>query len=80
MTLVALKELKKEVKKYIDDADEKTVKAVLALLESNEEENWWDTISEGEKASIKAGLKDIREGRTLPHEEVMKKYSKWLIK
>jgi len=42
------------------------------------EEDWWETISESERASIDRGLKDIKAGKVLPHSEVRKKYEKWL--
>lgn len=80
MTVVALKELKKEVKKYIDDADEETVKAMHAMFEGEGDDDLWNSLSEGERESINRGVKNIEEGRTFTHEEVMKKYSKWLTK
>ncbi len=72
--------LRKEVKKYIDTADEKTVKMIHAMLEVEQESDWWDELSEEAKASIERGLKDVEAGRVTPHEVVMKKYRKWLSK
>ena len=40
--------------------------------------DWWDEISEAEKASIKRGLKDAEEGRSHAHSKVRKLYEKWL--
>lgn len=40
--------------------------------------DWWDTISEEERKHIEAGLDDMANGRTVPHEEVRKLYEKWL--
>ena len=40
--------------------------------------DWWDEISKAEKASIERGLEDIKNGRITLHEEVRKKYEKWL--
>jgi len=80
MTAVEIRDLKKEVKKYIDHADERMVKAIHAMLEADQEEDWWSEISEGEKESIKIGLRQIKEGKTIPHEEVMKKHAKWLTR
>jgi len=37
------RELKKRVKKYIDEADERTLKIVHAMLESNQDD-WYDSI------------------------------------
>ena len=44
----------------------------------NEASDWWDEISEAERASIDRGLDDIKQGRVTSHEEVRKKYDKWL--
>lgn len=40
----------------------------------NETKDWWETLSESQKASIDRGLKDLSEGKITPHSEVMKKY------
>ncbi len=34
-------------------------------------------MSSDQEASLMRGIKDADEGRTIPHEEVMKKYGKW---
>jgi len=80
MTTVEVKDLKKEVKKYIDLADERMIKAVFAMLEADQHDDWWDKISDGERAAVETGLKQMEEGKTTPHEIVMKKHSKWLTK
>ncbi len=49
----------------------------LMLAENRE---WWDDLSDAQKASIEAGQEDIEAGRVLPHEEVKKVYEKWLTK
>jgi predicted transcriptional regulator len=72
--------LRKEVKKYIDTADEKTLKMIHAMLEVDQESDWWEELSGEAKASIEKGLKDGEAGRVTPHEVVMKKYRKWLPK
>jgi len=70
--------LRKNLKKQLDQADEKSLKLVRAVLEVQEENDWWDDLSEAAKASIEEGLKDAEAGRLTPHKEVMKKYKKWL--
>ncbi|MFT4023666.1 MAG: hypothetical protein QM664_07775 [Flavihumibacter sp.] len=72
--------LRREVKRYIDTADEKVVKMIHAMLEVEQESDWWDELSEEAKASINQGLKEARSGQVTPHEVVMKKYHKWLSK
>ena len=80
MTDVEVKVLKKEVKKYIDNADERMLKAVYAMLEADQQEDLWNNLNENIKAGIDAGLKDIEEGRVTSHKEVWKKYNTWLTK
>lgn len=70
--------MKKQVKKYIDTADEKVVKMVFAMLEVDAQKDWWDDLGKEEKASIQRGLKDAEEGKVVSHKEAMKKYKKWL--
>ena len=50
----------------------------LKLFKENftDKTDWWETLSESEKEGIDQGIKDIEEGRTVPHAEVMKKYGK----
>lgn len=72
--------LRRETKKYIDHADVKTVKMIHAMLEADQENDWWDDLSEGAKASIEKGLKESEEGKVIPHDAVMKKYRKWRLK
>ena len=71
--------LRKETKRYIDKADVKTLKMVHALLEAEQESDWWDELGPEAKTSIEKGLKDAEEGKTISHEVVMKKYRKWRL-
>ncbi len=72
--------LKKQVKKYIDTADEKVVKMVFAMLEVNAENDWWDDLSNDEKKSVTKSLKELDEGKGIPHQEVKKLHPKWFSK
>ena len=53
---------------------------IHAVLEAEQEIDWYNELSKDAKASIERGLKDAAKGRTLPHAEVMKKYQKWRLK
>jgi len=75
-----IKTIRKEVKEYITHADDRMVRAIHAMLEADQSGDWWDEISEAQKASIERGLKDMEAGRTIPHAEMVKFYSKWLTK
>ncbi len=73
--------LKKQIKKYVNTADEKTLSIVHTILEASEDDN--DPLlnmSKEQEESFLCGLADIKAGRVTPHEEVMKKYKKWLTK
>lgn len=43
----------------------------------SEESNWWEQISNEERAEIELGLSQLDKGEYIPHEQVMKKYSRW---
>ena len=84
MTVVETRELRKEVKQYIDQADGRMLKAIRAMLETDTKnaevsDEWLEEISEGEKAAIKKGLKQLDNGEGIPHEEA-KKRLKWFPK
>ena len=72
--------LRKEVKEYINHSDERMVKAIHAMLTADNDGDWWDDTNDLQKASIERGLKDMENGNTVPHEEMVKLYSKWLTK
>lgn len=57
--------MKKQVKKYLDIADENIVKMVYAMLEVDAQKDWWDDVSDDAKASILRGLKDADAGKGL---------------
>lgn len=78
--MMSIASLKKEVKKNIDKADERVLKMVNALLLADQEDDWYEELSDDAKASIERGLEDVKNGRVTSHEVVMKKYKKWLTK
>ena len=45
-----------------------------------EDEDLIENLSAGQEGSLLRGIKDADEGRTTSHEEVIKKFSKWLTK
>lgn len=48
-----------------------TLKEFISLKKSKEVD-WWDEISEEERAAIHEGLAQLDRGEGIPHEEVMK--------
>lgn len=58
--------------------DESIIARIKLLKDHPNETDWWDEISDAEKASIERGLEDIKAGRVVDHSEVKKIYEKWL--
>lgn len=61
-----IKIIRKEVREYISHADDRMIRAVHAMAEEDQSGDWWGEISDGQKASIERGLKDMEEGKTIP--------------
>ena len=55
--------------------DESLLKRIESIR--SEENNWWEQISTEERAEIELGLSQLDKGEYIPHEQVMKKYSRW---
>jgi uncharacterized protein HemY len=75
----AIEILRNEAKQYIDEADEKAIKMVIAMLEVNAEEDednedadWWKNMPDDIKAEVEESIKESEEGKGIPHEEAMK--------
>jgi len=75
--MTATELLRKKVKKYVDGADEKSLLVIERILENEKEEDWWDTLPKEVKLSVKKAIKEIDEGKGIPHEEVKKMYPHW---
>lgn len=71
--------MREHIKMSIDDADDITVEKVFKLME-DESKDLLQNLPPDQEASLMRGIKDADEGRTIPHEEVVKRYSKWLTK
>ncbi|MFC7348675.1 hypothetical protein ACFQO9_18305 [Chryseobacterium zhengzhouense] len=41
-----------------------------------EEKSWWNDIADAEKKMIEEGLKDVKEGNVVSHEDFLKSYGK----
>ena len=76
----AVKKMRRDVKKYIDTADEKVVKMVHAMLEVDADADWWDTIPKELKNDIEIALRQADKGDDLSHEEVKKRHPQWFTK
>lgn len=75
--MTATELLRRKVKKYIDNADEQSLLVVQKILERDQDEDWWDTLPKQVKQSVKKAIKEIDEGKGIPHEQVKKMYPQW---
>lgn len=81
MTAMDVKELKRTAKKYIDHADERMIKAVIAMLEADQgDDPLWDELTEVQREGIDLGLKQMESGKVIPHAIAVKKIHEWLQK
>lgn len=49
-----------------------------ASIQKNQAKDFWDDLPEYAKAGIKQGQKQAADGGLTPHDEVMRKYAKYL--
>jgi predicted transcriptional regulator len=59
--------------------DESLLDELQKIMQS-ENRDWWDEISQEEKAAIEAGLADEKAGNFISHKEARKTWGKWLTK
>lgn len=75
-------ELKISLHQLIDGvSDNSVLEAVYTLLSkatANQEEDWYNSLSDEAKASIQRGIDDANNGRFVPHSEVKAKVDKLL--
>ncbi|MEX2566019.1 MAG: hypothetical protein WD431_08760, partial [Cyclobacteriaceae bacterium] len=70
------KELLSHLLQLEQPQQEKVLQYIKQLL-AEEEEDFADRLSDEQIASIERGLQQVKEGKTVPHEEVRKRYQKW---
>lgn len=61
--------------------DIKVLNSIYKQLKSQTEQkeaDFWDEFSDEQKEEIKASIEESERGETAPHNQVMKKYKKWL--
>lgn len=70
---------KLEIIKWVTGLKDNTaIERLKMLREKSKKADWWNEITDEEKAAIDKGLEDIKAGRVKPHKEARKLYEKWL--
>ena len=74
--------LDKEITQLLPQLNAKQKKTVLTVVKTfmEEQKDWWDEIGEEQQKAIDKSLAEMKAGKLTPHNEVMKKYNKWLKK
>lgn len=71
-------ELRTTLHRLIDGVtDNSVLEAVYALLSSSKNEtsaDWYETLSEDSKSSIRRGLEDIKNGKITSHEDALARF------
>ena len=72
--------LDKEITRHLAHLNVKQKKTVLTVVKtfSEEQKDWWDEINKEQQFAIDKALNEMKAGKLTPHDEVMKKYKKWL--
>ena len=68
--------LKKEIIEWLTSLDDKATLEYLKVVKDTELQtsDWSNELSKEQKSKINSGLKDLKEGKTIPHQEVKAKY------
>ena len=71
------------IRRLIQVNDEDLINAIKSLLEYGLKQgekdstvDFWDELSEDQKNKIEASIKEINEGNSIPHHEVMAEFKK----
>ena len=72
--------LDKEINQYLPQLNVKQKRTVLTVVKTfmEDQQDWWDEIGEEQQKTIDKALTEMKAGKLTPHDEVMKKYKKWL--
>lgn len=65
------------IRMLLETENEKIIQKIKAIFQKNTKD-WWDEISEEERSAIQEGISQLDKGEGIPHNEVIKKYKKWL--
>ena len=78
----AAKSIDEEITQCLPQLNVKQKKTILTVVKTfmQDQKDWWDEISEAQQKAIEKSLTEMEEGKLTPHDEVMKKYKKWLKK
>ncbi len=71
-------QLKQNIIQSLDQADEKVLRMVQSILQIDQEHDFWDDLPDYVKNEVEESIIEADKGLGKSHEEVMKKYQKYL--
>ena len=75
---MSIEELKIEIAKKVFETDDENLLSELEILLNHSEKVILEELPKHVQEGIKRGLKQAEEGKLTPHDEVMKRYAKYL--
>lgn len=54
--------------------DDNTIQFLKIIKDTGSKDDWWLELSDEQRQGIQRGLKDVEDGRVIPHDEVRLKY------
>jgi hypothetical protein len=67
--------IREEVQHYLENADDRMLKIVHAILEADAEEDFWDELPTTLQDNIQTAIMQSEQGMGKSHSEVMSKYN-----
>ena len=80
MSDTEVKALKKEIKKYVNKADERLLRLMYTMLETDSQKDWWTTLPKKVKNNIDIATSQVMKGQVISQSEFLKQNKKWLKK
>lgn len=77
-TNIQILDKKIELIQWLSSLEDKEIIEKLILFRKQETKDWWDTVSDEEKASVEKGIKDADNEKLNSHETAKQRYEKWL--
>ena len=74
--------LDKEINEYLTTLNPQQKKTVLTVIKTfaKEKDDWWDEISKEQQLATDESIVQMNSGKVIAHDDVMKKYKKWMKK
>lgn len=73
-----IENIKIELIQWLTTLEDENALKDLISIRNKYNKDWWESISNEEKTSIKNGMKDVKEGKLTPHSEARKVYEEYL--